>query len=125
MRKAIFVLTMDIKGYIQNIVNECVKDVVNENTKRSKIRKIVKEELDHIFEAEDEKRSYVMKCLDNPLFNHAQLAYKLYKPKNKKEKDTVRSLFSKKANGNPDDNGVVRKFSDEEINKVYSIVRKQ
>lgn len=115
---------MNNKEYIKNIVKECVKNVINENSKRSKIKQIVKEELERIFESDEEKRSFVMTSLKNPLYNHAQLAYKLYKPKNKKEKDTVRSLFSKKANGTPDDNGVVRTFSDEEINKIYSNIRK-
>ena len=40
-------------------------------------------------------------------------------------KDTARSLFAKMANGTPDNDGVVRNFSDEDINALYQMIRKK
>ena len=53
------------------------------------------------------------------------MAYDLWHPKDQGEKDTLRSLFSKKATGKPDNDGAIRKFSDEEINKLYQMIRKK
>lgn len=116
---------------IQQIINECVEKCITEERKKNLIRKVVAEELSRALNEGDDneesgsiKRNAVMKTLKDPKFNHAQLAYDLYHPKDQSEKDTVRSLFSKKATGKPDNDGAVRKFSDEEINQLYQMVRK-
>ena len=64
-----------------------------------------------------------MNMLKDTKFNHAELARNLWHPKDKGEEDTYRSLFSKKANGTPDNDGAIRHFDDEEINKLYQILR--
>ena len=63
-----------------------------------------------------------MKALKDPKYNHAQLAYTLWPDM---DKDTARSLFSKMATGTPDNDGVVRHFSDEDVNTLYQAIRKR
>ena len=110
---------------IQDYITEAVKKEIYKN----RIKQIIKEEYAKLNEKSnqsgDTKRKAVMAALKDPKFNHAQLAYSLYHPKDKSEKDTVRSLFSKKATGKPDADGAVRSFSDDEINKLYQMVRKR
>ena len=69
------------------------------------------------------KRKSVMNLLKDDKFNHAELARHLWHPKDQGEEDTCRSLFSKKATGKPDADGAVRSFSDDEINKLYELLR--
>lgn len=113
----------------RQIIQECIKEAVIKEVCKRRIRQIVEEELSKkLYEDEqntDMKRKAVMNTLKDPKFNHAQLAYGLYHPKDQSEKDTVRSLFSKKATGKPDNDGAVRKFSDDEINKLFQMVRKK
>lgn len=70
------------------------------------------------------KRKQVMKMLGDEKFEHAYLAYKLWHPKDQSEKDTYRSLFSKKYTGKPDADGTVRHFTAKEINGLYNILTK-
>lgn len=113
----------------QEIIQECVQNAVIKEMQKHRIMQIVKEELSRKLnedeQSTDMKRKAVMSTLKDPKFNHAQLAYNLYHPKDQSEKDTVRSLFSKKATGKPDNDGAVRNFSDEEINKLYQMIRKR
>lgn len=101
-------------------------DEVMENKRRQRISKIVSEAIKRVVnEAEDDsdmKRNAVMKSLKDPKFNHAQLAYSLWPDM---DKDTARSLFAKMANGTPDNDGVVRHFSDEDVNSLYQMIRKR
>lgn len=119
-----------MENKIKNIIKECLTEAFKKETYRKHIKQIVKEELlKQLYETEkksgDTKRAAVMSTLKDPKYNHAQLAYELYKPQDQGEKDTVRSLFSKKATGKPDNDGVVRTFSDTEINKLYQLTRKR
>ena len=68
------------------------------------------------------KRNAVKSALKDPKYNHAQLAYRLWPDM---DKDTARSLFAKMANGTPDNDGVVRNFSEEDINTLYQLIRKR
>ena len=110
---------------IQDYITEAVKKEIYKN----RIKQIIKEEYTKLkkdgTQTGDMKRKAVMNTLKDPKFNHAQLAYDLYHPKDQGEKDTVRSLFSKKATGKPDNDGAIRSFSDDEINKLYQMVRKR
>ena len=111
------------------IIQDYITEAVKKEIQKQRIAKIIKEEYTKLkkdgTQTGDMKRKAVMNTLKDPKFNHAQLAYSLYHPKDKSEKDTVRSLFSKKATGKPDADGAVRSFSDEEINKLYQMVRKR
>ena len=65
------------------------------------------------------KRNTVMNMLQNDKLNNSKFAYELYDAETQKDKDTARSLFSKKVNGTPDADGNVRKFSDKEIAELF------
>lgn len=52
--------------------------------------------------------------------NHAEMARKLYSPKNQDEEDAARSLFSRKLHQKKNGQGGTYQFSDEEINQLYS-----
>ena len=120
---------MKLNNKAYKIIQECITEAVIKEIYKNRIKKIIKEEYAKLNEEDnqmgDMKRNAVMNTLKDPKFNHAQLAYDLYHPKDQSEKDTVRSLFSKKATGKPDNDGAVRSFSDEEINKLYQMVRKR
>lgn len=120
---------MEVNNKVYKIIQECITEAVKKEIYKNRIKQIIKEEYAKLNEndkqSSDMKRKAVMDTLKDPKFNHAQLAYSLYRPKDKSEKDTVRSLFSKKATGKPDADGAVRSFSDDEINKLYQMVRKR
>lgn len=120
---------MELNDKAYKIIQECITEAVKKEICKHRIKKIIKEEYAKLNEDDnqtgDMKRKAVMNTLKDPKFNHAQLAYDLYHPKDQSEKDTVRSLFSKKATGKPDNDGAVRTFSDTEINKLYQMVRKR
>ena len=120
---------MELNDKAYKIIQECITEAVKKQIQKQRIAKIIKEEYAKLTEDNEQsssmKRKSVMTTLKDPKFNHAQLAYDLYHPKDQSEKDTVRSLFSKKASGKPDNDGAIRSFSDEEINKLYQMVRKR
>ena len=108
------------------MIYECVKRAIEENEIKRNFVKLVSEEvirrLNEDENSVDMKRNAVMKALKDPKYNHAQLAYSLWPDM---DKDTARSLFAKMANGTPDNDGVVRNFSDEDINALYQMIRKK
>lgn len=121
-----------------NIIEELqpvISAAVEEGLMRRKLYEAVKpqakalmqEAVQRINEDNDDstanKRKSVMNLLKDDKFNHAELARHLWHPKDQGEEDTYRSLFSKKATGKPDADGAVRSFSDEEINKLYELLR--
>ena len=107
---------------IQDYITEAVKKEIYKN----RIKQIIKEEYAKLNEKSnqsgDTKRKAVMAALKDPKFNHAQLSYALGHPKSQSEKDTLRSEFSKKATGKPDNDGAIRSFSDDEINELYPMI---
>jgi hypothetical protein len=111
---------------IKQLIYESVKSAIDENIRRQRIAKNISEELMRkLYEAQndtDMKRNAIMKALKDPKYNHAQLAYSLWPDMGK---DTARSLFAKMANGTPDNDGVVRHFSEEDVNSLYQMIRKR
>lgn len=120
---------MELNNKIYRIIQECITEAVKKQIQKQRIAKIIKEEYAKLTEDNEQsssmKRKAVMTWLKDPKFNHAQLAYDLYHPKDQSEKDTVRSLFSKEATGKPDADGAIRSFSDDDINKLYQMMRKR
>lgn len=62
-----------------------------------------------------QKRATILKRLNDECVNDAQISYKVFKATTQTEKDTARSLFSKKRRGA---NG--RKFTNRELNIIDS-----
>lgn len=117
---------------VKNQIDEMLRSKINEAIVRNKVRDIVKEEVYRytnglISEANDVdmKRKAVMNMLKDDKFNHAELMRHIYHPRDKGEEDTYRSLFSKKATGKPDADGSVRHFTDQEITKLYELLREK
>ena len=116
----------EFKETVRDIIQECVVELRIENMVKSVMneaingRQILSEE-----ESGGSRRSTVMKMLHDEKFDHAYLAYKLWHPKDQGEKDTYRSLFSKKFSGKPDADGTVRRFSSKEINKLYNMLKRE
>ena len=109
------------------MIDECVRTTLKNTKMEQRINNIVSDVIKHnLYESEDQntemKRNAVMKALKDPKYNHAQLAYTLWPDM---DKDAARSLFSKMATGTPDNDGVVRHFSDEDINTLYQAIRKR
>lgn len=123
-----------LENYIRRVVNDFIQEAKKENAIRKVIRKAVNEMLDKMNEdkADDKdgdsesmriKRNTVMKLLRNDRLKNSTFAYDIWHPKDQSDKDTARSLFSKKVNGTPDADGNVREFTDEEISKLYELLR--
>lgn len=114
---------MDIRRIIEEGVRNAVKSTIMEHRIDSVVSDVIRRNL---YEEEDKnvgmKRNAVMKALKDPKYNHAQLSYNLWP---NMDKDTARSLFSKMATGTPDNDGVVRHFSDEDVNSLYQLIRKR
>lgn len=116
----------ELKRNIRQMVQECITEIQFENIVRQTVNEALSStKKSYITEAEaGGKRKQVMKMLGDEKFEHAYLAYKLWHPKDQGEKDTYRSLFSKKYTGKPDADGTVRHFTAKEINKLYNILTK-
>ena len=122
------------RNQLKNEIKSLIRESLEERSLRKHVRSIVSEEVNKLVRRrlvnEDErgdaniKRKAVMNMLKNGKYDHAYLAYQLWHPKDDNEKDTYRSLFSKKATGKPDNDGAVRSFTDEEITKLYELLRK-
>lgn len=112
-----------IEMRIKNMVSDVLAESVGQNMLIEKKAKRKKAKGDKSKSSEsNNKRRLVMKMLKDEKFDHAYLAYQLWHPKDQGEKDTYRSLFSKKFSGKPDADGAVRRFTTKEINKLYSLL---
>lgn len=120
---------------LRNKVKSMIRESIMEENLRNYVKSIVTEEVNKLFinrsineSIGDEKigikRKAVMNMLKDEKYDHAYLAYSLWHPKDNNEKDTYRSLFSKKATGKPDNDGAIRNFTDDEITKLYELMRK-
>lgn len=112
---------------LKRMIDECVRTTLKNTIMEQRINNIVSDVIKrNLYESEDQniemQRNAVMKALKDPKYNHAQLAYTLWPDM---DKDTARSLFSKMATGTPDNDGVVRHFSDEDVNTLYQAIRKR
>ena len=118
---------------IRKQIDDMLRSTIEEAIVRNTVRNIVKEEVykyaNHLIsEADndvDTTRKAVMTMLKDDKFNHAELMRHIYHPRDKGEEDTYRSLFSKKATGKPDADGSVRHFTDQEITKLYELLREK
>ena len=67
----------------------------------------------------EKRRQRVIARLKDDGVDVAQYAYKLWP---EKDEDSARSYFYKCLNGEKNDSGVVYKFDDDEINRLYSML---
>lgn len=107
---------------LYSVVKQMVEDKIYEQIKKELSEKVLNEDEEQDIEDSNKYKS-VMKSLKDRGINKADLMRALWHPKDKSEEDTGRSLFSKKANGTPDNDGAVRKFTSSEINKLYDLIR--
>lgn len=118
----------ELKRNIRQMVQECITEIQIENIVRQTINETINKKSKYITEKKNSegggKRKQVMKMLGDEKFEHAYLAYKLWHPKDQGEKDTYRSLFSKKYTGKPEADGTIRHFTAKEINKLYNLLTK-
>lgn len=107
---------------LRNIVNESINNVLLERQKGI-IKQIIKEEITNFINEKNDdnkqKRGEVLSTLKKKGIKQSEFAYALDPDGNK---DTVRAEFSHKLNGKPDADGQVRKFTDDEINKLYYMI---
>lgn len=75
-------------------------------------------------EGSNKKRQYVIQYLQSPEVDIAQYAYRLWPEKSQSKKDqaSVRSYFYKCLKREKDDNGNDYNFSNDDINKLYSMI---
>ena len=114
----------------QKKLDSIIASKVNETVMYNKIYDMVSEEIvkykkNLVTEGEDirQMRKSVMNMLQDDKYNDAELMRYIWRPKDKKEEDTLRSLFSKMKSGKPDADGTVRQFNDKDITKLYTILR--
>lgn len=114
----------------QKKLDSIIASKVNETVMYNKIYDMVSEEIvkykkNLVTEGEDirQMRKSVMNMLQDDKYNDAELMRYIWHPKDKKEEDTLRSLFSKMKSGKPDADGTVRHFNDKDITKLYTILR--
>lgn len=117
---------------IQEKIDKVVDQYIAEMKLRAVIREMISEKINrYLCEDDNEKskssndnmeikRNTVTSLLKNDVVKNSQFAYKIWPDM---DEDTARSLFSKKVNGEPDNDGVVRKFTDEEISQLYELLR--
>lgn len=114
--------------HIQRIINKYVQEEIRHKINKRSSKEIFMENGERAINEKkkskkDQDRKTVLSLLKDKKYKNSYLAYKLWHPKDKDEKDTYRSLFSKKASGKPDANGNVRQFTDAEITKLYELLR--
>lgn len=113
----------NIKNIIKNAIYEALSDKKAEVLTEQIMKHIILEADDTKKKNMDVKRNAVLKQLRNNRLKNSQFAYALWHPKDQSEKDTYRSLFSKKVNEEPDADGNIREFTDEEISKLYELLK--
>lgn len=116
-------------------LDRIIKESIDYVKTREIVKDIVREELDryagmYITEKKKKKKNSsiemgkakntVKRSLKDKKFKNSVIAYELWPDM---DKDTARSLFSKKVSGKPDNDGNIRNFTDEEIVKLTSIIR--
>lgn len=88
------------------------KDSKNKSSKTAKARR--SEVLSWLMQkSKDGRESYKI--------NHADIVRRLYNPQNQDEEDSCRSLFSRKLHQKSNGEGGVYRFTDEELNQIWSI----
>lgn len=125
------------REYIQEMVDKLVKEAINETFlgEKEKEGKKIKYQDDDKSKDDDwrdnrkkenkiadaaSKRARVIQWLKDDSVNCAEIMRKLWRPSKKKE-DAARSYFYKCRDGELNDTGVPYSFSDNDINRLYSI----
>lgn len=125
------------REYIQEMVDKLVKEAINETFlgEKEKEGKKIKYQDDDKSKDDDwrdnrkkenkiadaaSKRVRVIQWLKDDSVNCAEIMRKLWRPSKKKE-DAARSYFYKCRDGELNDTGVPYSFSDDDINRLYSI----
>lgn len=125
------------REYIQEMVDKLVKEAINETFlgEKEKESKKIKYQDDDKSKDDDwrdnrkkenkiadaaSKRARVIQWLKDDSVNCAEIMRKLWRPSKKKE-DAARSYFYKCRDGELNDTGVPYSFSDNDINRLYSI----
>lgn len=131
MRTQIEILTETVDRLVKETINEMFideKEKVHHSTKweRKKWKSDNKKNNDEgERNAKNTKaatrRARVVKWLQDPTVNCAEIMRKLWHPIKKKE-DSARSYFYKCRDGELNDSGVAYSFSDKDINKLYAIM---
>ena len=122
MKTQIEILTETVDRLVKETINEMFIDEKGKDHMKSK---------GHDNEDEGERkakntkaatrRARVVKWLQDPTVNCAEIMRKLWKPEKKKE-DAARSYFYKCRDGELNDSGVAYSFSDKDINRLYAIM---
>ena len=117
------------KQILDEAINRVVKNVINEMFIDEKETEQPKKEKKN--DDKDDRhakntraatrRARVVKWLQDPTVNCAEIMRKLWKPAKKKE-DAARSYFYKCRDGELNDSGVAYSFSDNDINRLYAIM---
>ena len=131
MRTQIEILTETVDRLVRETINEMFideKEKVHHSTKweRKKWKSDNKKQDDEGKKNAKKtkaatRRARVIKWLQDPTVNCAEIMRKLWKPKKKKE-DAARSYFYKCRDGELNDSGVAYSFSDKDINRLYAIM---
>ena len=110
---------------VEEKINYMVKTVINEMFIDEKENEQPKNDDKDDRHAKNTKaatrRARVIKWLQDPTVNCAEIMRKLWHPEDKKE-DSARSYFYKCRDGELNDSGVAYSFSDKDINKLYGIM---
>lgn len=105
-----------------------MKDLIIEHLRRLAEDKAEVEREDNVKDIEDEvigdeAHSKIVNLLDNAVFNHAEIARRLWGAKNDKEEATIRSLFKKKLDRyKKEDTGYTYGFTKGEAKTINDIL---
>lgn len=117
---------------LKKIISNNFKQIIIETYLKKRIKEAIQDVSQELCEKKSNntdktnmeiKRNTVMKLLKNDKLTNSKFAYSIWHPKDQSERDTARSLFSKKVNGTPDADGNIRQFTDAEISKLYELLR--
>ena len=93
-----------MENRLQTIIREACMDAINEKR------------------GNNDRKANVLSALRDKKYKYSTLAYELWRPRNDSEKDTYRSLFSKKIRQSSSKKGDTIGFTEDEINRLYSLI---
>lgn len=100
-----------LENYFYNTIKSSLNEDSSSDTKKNKNKR--RQVLDWLRQNSRNKQSYRL--------NHAQVMRDLWHP-DKDEEDAKRSLFSRKLREEPNKDGGVERFTDEEVNSLFNIM---
>lgn len=107
----------ELRQIIKRVVSEQLQENLEAEAKKHSNHKKKKKHKDN----NKNKRAIVLKWLKDPSVNCAEIMRKLWKPGDQDEEDAARSYFYKCRDGKLNDSGEPYKFTDQDINKLYSL----